>query len=265
MESFKRLDGITLDPSTLSLPMADKNVHPFGLKATVKGWLGVPDGKPDHTFVLTEFVDPDGRKIFFRLKDPSVNKPDELFGKEIHENTVYPARWASMKSDLNPELMKEIPDRGLESALFVKPARGSYDCETAEGEIAGRPAWMSVSQAMTGSRHIEFRVYDKKYRDGACAHLVLSVLYLDKGDINLNLLYDSSDTVPRLTHRKPGAYKPGGSFNIGNTGTIKRHDFELRDARFSKYLLKEGTDFRLISDKDVDFVILGAFLKPALK
>ncbi len=27
----------------------------------------------------------------------------------------------------------------------------------------------------------------------------------------------------------------------------------------------EGTDFRLVANKDVDFVILGAFLQPATK
>ncbi len=39
-----------------------------------------------------------------------------------------------------------------------------------------------------------------------------------------------------------GAFRPDGEFQIGNTGTIKRHDFELPDARFGKNLLREGTD-----------------------
>lgn len=38
-------------------------------------------------------------------------------------------------------------------------------------------------------------------------------------------------------------------------------DFKLADARFGKNLLLEGTDFRLIADKDMDFVILGAWLQ----
>lgn len=262
LESMQRLAEATMDPSTLSTLEPDKNVHPSGQQTTIKGWLGKPAGSPTHTFVLTEFVDPQGRKIFFRMSAPSVAVDDELFGKEIHESTVYSGRWQAVKKGLDTADLAQVPVAGLEQALLVAPMRGSYEAETAKGELAGRPAWMSCSLAQTGKRRMEFRVYNENFQNGACPNVTLSVLYLDKGDCKVSLIYDSGDDVVRVPGRAPGAFKPGGEFKIGNTGTIKRHDFKLPDARFGKNLLLEGTDFRLVADKDADFLILGAFLQP---
>jgi hypothetical protein len=190
---------------------------------------------------------------------------DELFGKEIHEKTVYPARWEALKKGLDAAVLAKLPDAGLDQAVPVNPMRGSFEAETAKGELAGRPAWMSASLAKTGKRRMEFRLQDEKFQNGATPDVTLSVLYLDRGDCKVSLIYDSSDEVVRVKGRAPGAFKPGGEFEIGNTGSIKRHDFQLPDARFAKKLLLEGTDFRLVANKDVDFVILGAFLQPAVK
>lgn len=265
MKTFARLEEITLDPKTLSAPKADTSVHPFGQSVTVKGWLGEPKGSADQTFTFTEFVDPQGRKVFFKLSDLSVAVDDELFGKEIHEKTVYPTRWEAVKKGLDASVLAKVPGAGLEQALLIKPMRGSYAAETAQGELAGRPAWMSASIVKTGKRRMEFRVYDPKFEKGATPEVTLSVLYFDKGNCKVSLIYDSTDSVVRVRGRAPGAYKPGGDFQIGNSGTIKRQDFKLPDARFGKNLLLESTDFRLVADKDVDFVILGAFLQLATK
>ena len=265
MKAFERLEEITLDPKTLPVPQADTSVHPFGQSVTVKGWLGEPKGAPDQTFTFTEFVDPQGRKVFFTLSDLSVAVDDKLFGKEIHEKTVYPARWEAVKKGLDASVLAKVPDAGLDQALLIKPMRGSYEAETAQGELAGRPAWISSSLVKTGTRRMEFRVHDPKFQEGATPDATLSVLYLDKGDCKVSLIYDSGDEVVRVKGRIPGAYKPGGEFQIGNSGTIKRFDFKLPDARFAKNLRLEGTDFRLVANKDADFVILGAFLQPAAK
>ena len=264
-KGYELLGGITLDPSSLTEPAPDLTVHPFGLNAGIKGWMGEPKGPPTHAFVLSEFVDPQGRKIYFRLKDPTVAVDDELFGREIHERTAYPARWAALKAGMKGAGLARIPDEDLLSALIVAPLRGSHEFEVAKGELAGRPAWMSASLAQTGKRRMEFRVHDGRFQNGATPEVTLSVLYLDKGDCNVSLVYDSSDDVVRVRGRAPGAFKPGGELKIGNTGTIKRHDFKLPDARFAKNLLLEGTDFRLVANKDTDFVILGAFIQPAAK
>lgn len=264
MKSFGALEEITLDASSVSTPEVDASA-PFSSKATVKGWMGTPKGPPDRTFVFNSFEHPNGRKIYLKLSDRSKEVDDELFGTEIHEKTVYPSRWEAVQKGLNAAALSQVPHKGLEQALLVKPMRGSDEAETARGELAGRPAWMSASLAKTGQRRMEFRVQDERFQNGATPEAALSVLYLDKGDCKVSLIYDSDDDVVRAKGRQPGAYKPGGEFQIGNTGTIKRHDFNLPDARFGKNLLLEGTDFRLIADKDVDFVILGAFLQPLAK
>jgi hypothetical protein len=152
----------------------------------------------------------------------------------------------------------EAPPANQQAA--VKPMRGTHEAETAEGELGGRPAWLSSSLAQTSKRRMEFRVQDAKFQDGVTPEVTLSVLYLDKGNCKASLIYDFTDP----TVRQIGP-KPGGEFQIGNTGTIKRHDFNLSDARFGKYLRGEGTDFRLVTDKDVDFAILGAYLQPVAK
>jgi hypothetical protein len=166
---------------------------------------------------------------------------------------------------LDVAALAQVPDAGLDQAVLIKPMRGSYEAETAQGELAGRPAWMSCSLAKTGKRRMEFRVHDPKFENGTTPEVTLSVLYLDKGDCKVSLIYDSGDDVVRVKGREPGSFKPGGEFQIGSSGTIKRYDFQLPDARFAKKLLMEGTDFRLVANKDVDFVILGAFLQPAVK
>jgi hypothetical protein len=215
--------------------------------------------------VFNSFDHPNGRKIYLKLSDRSSEVDDELFGKEIHEKTVYPARWAAVKKGLDATAMAQVPDAGLDQAVLVKPMRGSFEAETAQSELAGRPAWMSCSLAETGKRRMEFRVQDVRFQKGAAPEVTLSVLYLDKGDSNVSLIYDSGDDVVRFRGREPGAFKPGGEFRIGNTGTIKRHDFKLPDARFAQNLRNEGTDFRLVTNKDTDFVILGAFLQARAK
>ena len=259
MKSFRLLEDITLDPSSVSGPEADGNI-PFNSKVTVKGWMGAPQGAPDRTFVFNTFAHPNGRKIFLKLSDHSGEVDDELFGTEIHEKTVYPARWAAMKEGLDGAALAQVPDTGLEQALMVKPMRGTHEAEMAEGELGGHPAWLSSSLAQTGKRRMEFRLQDEKFRNGAAPEVTLSVLYLDKGDCKVTLVYDSAD------ESKPARERGlGGEFRIGNTGTIKRHDFKLADARFARKLRREGTDFRLITDKDVDFAILGAYLQPVAK
>jgi DUF1680 family protein len=259
---------LVIDPTTLGEPVPDTSVRPHGLKVTAKAWAPGTAGQGPATLdiVLTEFVDPSGIATYFRVPDQTKVFEDELAtDAKTREKTVYPARWAAVKKGLDANAMAQVPDTGLSQALLIKPMRGSYAAETAQGELSGRPAWMSCSLAKTGKRNMEFRVYDPRFENGACSNVTITVLYLDKGDCKVSLIYDSGDEVVRVKGRAPGAFKPGGEFQIGNTGSIKRFDFKLPDARFGKNLLLEGTDFRLMADKEVDFVILGAFLRPATK
>lgn len=253
MEGFKILEDLTLDPSTVSGPTPNSDAR-LGSQATVKGWIGAAHGKPDRTFVFNEFSNPLGRKIYMKLSDGARCVDDELFGTEIHEKTVHPARWSAFKTGLDAHKMTSIPDEGLNEAWLVAPMRGSHEFEVSKGTLDGRPAWLSVSTVGTGMRSMEFRVLDKSLLDGSCPNVLVSVLYLDKGDLSAVLGYDA---LGLEGIRAPGD-RSAGTFKIGNTGAIKRQDFEITDARFDS---KKKAAFRLTTNKDSDFAILGVFLR----
>lgn len=252
MTGFKALEALTLDPLTISEPGSDPDG--LGSQATVKGWLGVPEGKPNRTFVLNEFSNPRGRKIYFRISDAARCVDDELFGREIHEKTVYPARIETFMKDLDASAFAQHPDEGMNPAWLIEPMRGSYDYEVARCELAGRPIWLSVSVVGTGKRSMEFRVLDPALSNEACPQVLASVLYVDKGDCTATLGYDAAG----VEGKRPPGDKSAGTFKIGNTGLVKRHDFKITDARLDS---KRQSALRLSTNKDVDFALVGMFLR----
>ncbi|MBL7199545.1 MAG: glycoside hydrolase family 127 protein [Anaerolineae bacterium] len=79
------LDGlelreITLDPSSLGMPNRDATTRPEGLACPVTGWSPGRDlsKPPDLELVLTEFPDPGGQEVYFRLPDLGLAVQDEL-------------------------------------------------------------------------------------------------------------------------------------------------------------------------------------------
>jgi hypothetical protein len=74
---------VVFDPSTLEGPTADDSVRPGGMAFRAKAWApGVwyPLVKTDFTLTLTEFPDPDGEAIYFKVPNPEDNRfvADEL-------------------------------------------------------------------------------------------------------------------------------------------------------------------------------------------
>ncbi len=74
------LGQITLDPQSLGEPVSDDTVRPDGLVCVVEGWKsGYACSRPgDLKLRLTEFTDPGGQAIYFRLQDFEVAVHDEL-------------------------------------------------------------------------------------------------------------------------------------------------------------------------------------------
>ena len=74
------LGQITLDPESLGEPVPDDSVRPGGLACPVEGWKpGYACNRPgDLKLKLTEFVDPGGQAVYFRLQDFDVAVEDEL-------------------------------------------------------------------------------------------------------------------------------------------------------------------------------------------
>ena len=76
------LGRITIDPESLADPIPDDSVHPGGIACRVQAWKpSYATKRPgDLQLTLTEFPDPGGRAVYFRLQDLSVAVDDELFG-----------------------------------------------------------------------------------------------------------------------------------------------------------------------------------------
>ncbi len=78
------LHDITLDTSSIQEPQADTTIRPEGLSAVVQAWSPqTPTTQPpDLELTLTEFPDPDGEEVFFRLNDLTTAANDELLEGE---------------------------------------------------------------------------------------------------------------------------------------------------------------------------------------
>lgn len=75
------LGYLALNPASLGDPVRDDTVRPNGLGCRVQAWnagFGLST-HPDHEFTLSEFPDPDGRAVYFRLRDFAPAGDDELF------------------------------------------------------------------------------------------------------------------------------------------------------------------------------------------
>jgi hypothetical protein len=74
------LSRITLDPASLGEAASSDAVRPGGLACRVKAWKPSFDLSPkgDLDLTLTEFPDPAGRAVYFRLRDMSPAVDDEL-------------------------------------------------------------------------------------------------------------------------------------------------------------------------------------------
>jgi len=255
--AYERLQQITLDPASVSGPKAVDH----GLTVEVRGWLGRPGKSPERTFFFRTFEQPEGRKIYFTLSQPEVAVKDELFASALHEDTVYPARWAKIKAAINEAAIKHFSFDELKDAVWIKPQFGAHESETAEGEIAGQPAWMSAATPPETRRRMNFRLKDPRFTKGACPELSLTILYLDLGQTTLSVDYDANGTEQTQGKKTEGTTRKAGEIFLGNSGDIRSKTFSLKDARFEKGVKPDKADFSLTPAKPADFVIFGACLQ----
>ena len=88
---------IVLLPDTAEPPIADASVRPGGTACRIKAQregFGLAD-KPNVTLILTEFPDPDGQCIYFRLPPAAKPEPDELRLLPYETSTTPPCRPAA--------------------------------------------------------------------------------------------------------------------------------------------------------------------------
>ncbi len=74
------LRDITIDPASLGNPASDESLRPDGLACRMKAWSPGRDlsAAPDLDLLLTEFPDPTGEEIYFKVPEGAVTADDEL-------------------------------------------------------------------------------------------------------------------------------------------------------------------------------------------
>ena len=85
------LGAYLIDPTSLGDPVPSKAVRPDGLACRARFWPpGFGTGGPSEPrleWTLTEFPDPDGKVVYFRIRDSRAAVDDELFGERSRLST----------------------------------------------------------------------------------------------------------------------------------------------------------------------------------
>ncbi|OGV71676.1 MAG: hypothetical protein A3K19_20565 [Lentisphaerae bacterium RIFOXYB12_FULL_65_16] len=74
---------LVLDPSSIGNPMPDDRIRPDGQKVIVKAWTNPERTGDPIDVVLTEFVDPDGLDVYFKVPNLSDTRPIRIMDDEL--------------------------------------------------------------------------------------------------------------------------------------------------------------------------------------
>jgi hypothetical protein len=75
--------NLVIDPASIGEPMKDDSIRTNGLKVVAKAWLN-QDGTGEKADVtLTEFIDPSGQEVYFRVPNLADTSPVRLTNDEI--------------------------------------------------------------------------------------------------------------------------------------------------------------------------------------
>lgn len=74
---------LVLDPASISEPVADTRIRPDGQKVVIKAWTNPERTGDPADIVLTEFIDPDGLDVYFKVPDLTDTKPLRIADDEL--------------------------------------------------------------------------------------------------------------------------------------------------------------------------------------
>lgn len=75
--------NLLIDPVSIGAPVRDDSIRPEGLKVVAEAWLN-SDGSGEKVAVtLTEFIDPSGQEVYFRVPDLEDTSPLRLTNDEL--------------------------------------------------------------------------------------------------------------------------------------------------------------------------------------
>ena len=75
--------NLVLDPASIGEPVVDDSIRPGGLKVLAKAWLNQDRSGEKVDVTLTEFIDPSGQDVYFRVPDLANTSPIRLADDEI--------------------------------------------------------------------------------------------------------------------------------------------------------------------------------------
>ena len=75
--------NLVIDPASLGDPIRDDSIRPGGLKAVAKAWLSEDCSGEKVAVTLTEFIDPSGQEVYFRVPDLADTSPVRLMDDEL--------------------------------------------------------------------------------------------------------------------------------------------------------------------------------------
>ena len=74
---------LVLDPTSIGDPVPDNRIRPDGQKVVVKAWTNPERTAAPVAIVLTEFVDPDGIDVYFKVPDLKDTRPVRIMDDEL--------------------------------------------------------------------------------------------------------------------------------------------------------------------------------------
>ncbi len=75
--------NLVIDPASIAQPVRDDSIRPNGLKAGAKAWLNPQCTGDKIDVTLTEFIDPSGQEVYFRVPNLADTSPVPLTDDEI--------------------------------------------------------------------------------------------------------------------------------------------------------------------------------------
>ena len=74
-QAFPSFRDLTVDPATISAPVPDDTVRKGGMKVSALAWTTADCTGEKVPVVFTEFADPSGREVYFKVPDASAMIP----------------------------------------------------------------------------------------------------------------------------------------------------------------------------------------------
>jgi hypothetical protein len=75
--------NLVIDPASIGEPVRDDSIRPNGWKVAAKAWLNQDCSGQQVDVILTEFIDPSGQEVYFRVPDLTDTSPVRLTDDEI--------------------------------------------------------------------------------------------------------------------------------------------------------------------------------------